>query len=123
MADNYMTTTTEKGNISISEDVIAVMVSAAIFEIEGVSGLANTVGNDIFDFIGKRTLNKGVKVSFENDVITVDVLVVVTFGCVVTQVAESVQNAVTNALESMAGLTPIVNVHVSGVSFKGPTSK
>ncbi len=123
MADNYMTTETEKGNINISEDVIASMVSAAISEVEGVSGLSNTVGNDILDFIGKRTLTKGVKVSFDNDLITIDVLIVVTFGSVVTEVAKNVQAAVANSLESMAGFSPVVNVHVSGVSFKGISDK
>ena len=119
MAENYITTETEKGNINISEDVIAVMVSAAIAEVEGVSGLSNTVGTDILEFIGKRTLTKGVKVSVDNDIITVDVLIIVSFGCVVTTVAKNVQSAVANALESMTGITPVVNVHVSGVSFRG----
>lgn len=119
MADNYMTTVTENGNISISEDVIAAMVNAAVTEVEGVSGLSNTVGNEIFDFIGKRTLSKGVKVSVEDGVTTVDVLIVVAFGSVVADVARNVQNAVAAALESMAGIAAKVNVHVSGVSFKG----
>lgn len=123
MAEIYMTTMTEKGEINISEDVITTMVIAAISEVEGVSGLANAVGNDILDFIGKRTLNKGVKVSVENDLVTVDVLVVVAFGSVVTEVAKNVQNTIAGALESMAGLSPVVNVHVSGVSFKGNTGK
>lgn len=123
MADNYMTTATEKGNISIAEDVIAAMVSAAMAEVEGVAGLSNTVGNDIFDFIGKRTLTKGVKVSVDGDVTTIDVLIVVTFGSVVTEVAKNVQSAVANALESMAGISPNVNVHVSGVSFKSSAGK
>lgn len=119
MSDNYITTATEKGNINIAEDVIAVMVSAAVTEVEGVSGLSNTVGTDILDLIGKRTLTKGVKVSSNEGVITVDVLVIVNFGYVVTEVAENVQNAVVGAIESMAGVSPVVNVHVSGVSFKG----
>ena len=123
MAENYMTTVTEKGNINIAEDVIASIVSTAVSEVEGVSGLSNTVGNDILDFIGKRTLTKGVKVSVEEQVTTVDVLIVVTFGCVVADIAKNVQNAVAGALESMAGITPIVNVHVSGVSFKGNAAK
>ena len=123
MAENYMTTVTEKGNINIAEDVIASIVSTAVSEVEGVSGLSNTVGNDILDFIGKRTLTKGVKVSVEEQITTVDVLIIVTFGCVVADVAKNVQNAVAGALESMAGITPIVNVHVSGVSFKGSAAK
>ena len=121
MADNYITTETEKGKINISEDVIAVMVGAAITEVEGVDGLANTVGNDILDFIGKKNLAKGVKVTLQDDHIIVDVLIMVAFGCVITEVAKRVQTSVSNALEAMTGLTPTVNVHVSGVTF--PKSK
>lgn len=121
MADNYITTETEKGKVSISEDVIVVMVGAAITEVDGVDGLANTVGNDILEFIGKKNLAKGVKVTLQEDHITVDVLIIVTFGCVITEVAAKVQQAVSNAIEAMTGLSPTVNVHVSGVTF--PKSK
>ncbi len=117
MADNYITTETEKGKINISEDVIAVMVGAAITEVDGVDGLANTVGNDILEFIGKKNLAKGVKVTLTDEHITVDVLIMVVFGCVITDVAKKVQLAVSNALEAMTGLSSVVNVHVSGVSF------
>lgn len=120
MADNYITTVTDKGDISISEDVIAGLVGAAITEVDGVAGVSNTVGSDILDLIGKRTLSKGVKVSSEDDTVTVDVLIMVNYGCVVTEVAKNVQAAVSNALEAMSGITPVVNVHVSGVSFRTP---
>lgn len=117
MTDNYITTETEKGNISISEDVISVMVGAAINEVEGVDGLANTVGDDILEFIGKKSLAKGIKVTIDEDGIKIDVLIMVVFGCVIKDVATKVQLAVSNALEAMTGLSPMVNVHVSGVSF------
>ena len=120
MPDNYMTTVTEKGTINIAEDVIDVMVAAAIAEVDGVVDVANTVGNEILDLI-MRTLSKGVKVSFEGEAISIDVLIMVAFGCVVSEVARNVQLAVLNALESMTGQTAKVNVHVSGVSF--PKSK
>lgn len=118
MADNYITTVTEKGDINISEDVIAALVCAAISEVDGVAGVSNTVGSDILDLIGKRTLSKGVKVSKTDDVVTVDVLIMVNYGCVVTKVAENVQTAIANALEAMSGINAVVNVHVSGVSFR-----
>ena len=117
MADNYIITATEKGNVCISEDVIATIVGAAISEIDGVDGLASTVGDDIMEFIGRKSLSRGVKVSFEEEKIVVDILLMVDFGCVVTEVAEKVQSAVAGALEGMTGLSPTVNVHVSGVSF------
>ena len=121
MPDNYMTTVTEKGTINIAEDVIDVMVAAAIAEVDGVVDVANTVGNEILDLIGMRTLSKGVKVSFEGEAISIDVLIMVAFGCVVSEVARNVHLAILNALESMTGQTAKVNVHVSGVSF--PKSK
>ena len=39
MPENYITSQTEKGNISISQDVLEVVVNAAVSEVEGVSGL------------------------------------------------------------------------------------
>lgn len=117
MPENYITTAAEKGSLSIAEDVIAVMVGAAIREVEGVEDVANTVGNEILDMIGMRTLSKGVKVALEDDAVTIDVLIMVSFGCVVAEVAKNVQTAVLTALESMTGIKPVVNVHVSGVCF------
>lgn len=117
MPDNYITTTEEKGSLSIAEDVIAAMVGAAIREVDGVEDVANTVGNEILDMIGMRTLSKGVKVAMEEDKVTIDVLIMVSFGCVVAEVAKNVQLAVLNSLESMTGIIPTVNVHVSGVCF------
>ena len=118
MPENYITTETENGSVNISEEVIAVMVSAAINEVEGVAGLSNTVGSEILDLIGMKTLSKGIKVEIDEENIVVDVVITVDFGCVVADVAEKVQLAVINALESMIGLSAKVNVHVSGVSFR-----
>ncbi|MDR0951906.1 MAG: Asp23/Gls24 family envelope stress response protein [Oscillospiraceae bacterium] len=118
MSDSYMTTVTEKGSINIAEDVLSSIVAAAVTEVDGVSSLSNTVGNDILDYIGKRALPRGVKVVVEDGAVMVDVLIIVTFGSVVTTVAKAVQEAVAQAMESMAGISPKVNVHVSGVSFK-----
>ena len=38
MAENYITKQAERGTVNISEDVIAVMVSATVTEVEGVAG-------------------------------------------------------------------------------------
>lgn len=118
MAENYITSKDEKGNVSISEDVIAVMVAAALAEVEGVAGLSNTVGSELADFLGKKSISKGIKVSFEEERIIIDVLIMVRFGSNVTGVAHKVQQAVASAVESMTGLNVAVNVHVSGVAFE-----
>ena len=57
-------------------------------------------------------------VQIEDGKMTVDVIIMVRYGCNVVGVAQQVQDAVTQAVESMAGMgTPVVNVHVSGVAF------
>ena len=51
MPDNYLTSQTEKGNICVSEDVITVMVTTAVSEIEGVASLSSATSNDIAEFL------------------------------------------------------------------------
>lgn len=117
MGDNYITKYEDKGSINISEDVIAVMVTAAMAEVDGVAGLTNTVGGEIAELLSKKSVSKGVKVRFDEDKVAVDVIATVRFGSNITSVARKIQEAVSSALDSMTGLESVVNVHISGVAF------
>ena len=88
MPESYVTNQTEKGNISISEDVVTVMVTAAIAEIDGVAGLSNPTSTDIAEFFGLKNAAKGVKITAENGEMTVDVVILVRYGYGVTVVAK-----------------------------------
>ena len=117
MADNYLIINGEKGDINISEDVLTIMVAAAISEVEGIAGLSNNISTELSGFFGKKA-SKGVKVQSVDGVITIDVIIMVKFGFQITKVASQVQDAVASAVESMTGLGfPLVNVHVGGVAF------
>ena len=118
MPESYVTNQTEKGNISISEDVITVMVTAAISEIEGVAGLANPTSTDIAEFFGIKNAAKGVKIAAEDGEMTVDVVIMVRYGYGVTVVAKKVQEQVAASVESMTGFKVCVNVHVTGIAFE-----
>ena len=118
MPENYVTSQDERGSVSISEDVIAVMVTAAIAEIEGVAGFSNAIGTDIADFLGRKTAVRGVRVSTDNGCAVLDVLVMVRYGYNVAEVARKVQAEVAANLEAMTGLKVRVNVHVTGISFE-----
>jgi len=114
----YVTRADEKGSINISEDVISIIAAAAILDVPGVDGTTNTLGNDIAGFLGKKSTSKGVKIQINEDAIVVDAFITVRYGYVISDVAKDVQNAVTNSVEAMTGLTvPEVNVHVCGVTF------
>lgn len=119
MADNkqYVKHAQENGNVLISEDVITTIVANAVSDVEGIVGLSVKPGADIVDMIGKKNWGKGIKISIDdNDAITVDCNVNVGYGQSVVVVANSVQEAVTSALESTAGLkVNAVNVNVCGI--------
>ena len=119
MADTkqYVTQTQENGNILISEDVIATIVANAVNEVEGVVGLSVKPGADIADMIGKKNWGKGMKIVIEeSDEICIDCNVNIGYGQSIVTVAKSVQDAVTAALESTAGVkVAAVNVNVCGI--------
>ena len=119
MAENkqYVTQMQDNGSVMISEDVIVTIVSHAVEEVEGVVSLNVKPGADIVEMIGKKGWGKGLKVTIgEEDELTVDCNITVAYGQSVVTVAKAVQESVTGALESMAGVKiAAVNVNVCGI--------
>jgi len=119
MADNkqYVTQAQENGSVLISEDVLATIVANAISEVDGIVGLSVKPGSDIADMIGKKNWGKGMKIVIgEDDSVSVDCNVNVGYGQSVVVVAKTVQDAVSAALESTAGIkVASVNVNVCGI--------
>ena len=118
MADNYITCHEENGSINISEDVISSVVRASIAEVEGVAGLSNTAGAELAEFIGIKSLNRGVKVQFADEKIVVDAILTVAYGSNVIAVAKAVQEKVKSVVQFTTGMEKTeVNVHVAGIAF------
>ena len=119
MADNkqYITQQQENGAVMISEDVITTIVANAVNEVEGVAGLSVKPGADIADMIGKKNWGKGIKlVMGDDDAMTIDCNINIVYGQSVVDVAKSVQEAVSNALEATAAIKPTgINVNVCGI--------
>jgi len=113
----YVTRTDELGNIHISEDVLAVISSAAALEVEGVSSLAG--GRDITELLGKKNMTRGVRIQVDDDGVQIDMAVMIKYGYTLKDVACAVQEAVATNVESMSSLTvKCVNVTVGGVTFE-----
>ena len=119
MADNkqYIIQAQENGNVMISEDVIATIVEQAVTEVEGIVGLNVKPGADIADMIGKKAWARGIKITIgEDNSLLVDCNVNVGYGQSVVTVAKAVQDAVTAALVSTAGVkVASVNINVCGI--------
>ena len=119
MADSkqYIEQELEKGSVLISEDVIAEIVSRAVSEVEGVISISAKPGADIADLIGKKNWGRGLKISIsEDNAVTVDCNIIVSYGQAVVTIANAVQAAAIGALESMTGVKIAgVNVNVCGI--------
>ena len=84
--------------------------------MEGVVGLSTKPGSDIADLIGKNW-GKGMRIQIaEDNSISIHCNIVVKFGFSVVVVATNVQNALTNAVESMTGVKVTgVDVNICGI--------
>ena len=113
----YITQIQENGTVMISEDVISTIVTQALTEVEGVASLASKPGADIADLIGKKNWGKGMKIQIaEDNSVAISCNVTIKYGYSVVDVAKNVQNALTSAVESMAGVKVTnVNVNVCGI--------
>ena len=113
----YITQLQDNGSVLISEDVIAAIVAHAVGEVEGVVGLSGKPGADIADLIGKKNWGRGLKITvLDDNAVSIDCNIIVSYGQSVVAVAKSVQEAATNALESMAGIQiSAINVNVCGI--------
>ena len=120
MAENkqYITQVQDNGTVLISEEVIATIVAHAVSEVEGVVGFSSKPGADITELFGKKNWGKGPRIAIaEDDSVTIDCNLILSYGQSVVTVASAVQTAVSGALEAMTGVTvAAVNVNVCGIT-------
>jgi len=119
MAENkqYVTQIQDNGTVMISEDVIASIVAHTVNDVEGVAGLTGKPGADIAEIIGKKGWGKGMKILIaEDESLSIECNISVQYGQSVVSVAKAVQDSITTALESMAGVVVnSVNVNICGI--------
>lgn len=119
MADNkqYILQEREKGNVLISEDVIASIAAHAVNEVEGIAGLSIKPGVDIIEMLSKKSWIKGIKITVGTDQeLYIDCNVVVVYGQNVVSVSKAAQEAVSTAVESFANVkVAATNINVCGI--------
>ena len=127
MAENkeYYTQEMENGSIQIPEDVVASVTGMAVLEVEGVCGLSSSIGTDIAEMLGMKTLSKGVRLSTtETGALRIDCDVVSKFGQNIFELAKNVQENVKSSVESVTGLRVAeVNVTVCGIALPKDSKK
>ncbi len=106
------------GEVKIASDVVAIIAALAVTDTEGVSSMAGNITNELIGKFGMKNLSKGVKVTMEDGLVHVDIMLNVKYGYSIRNVSEQVQNRVSQQIETMTGLVvPEVNVRVAGVNL------
>ena len=115
----YIRKIDERGSVSISEEVVAVIAAVAAIDVEGVHGLFASPGKELTSMIGRKGLSKGVRLSIDGDVVIIDVQVIADMGVAVNEVGGEIQRAVISAVEAAVGIkVDEVNVHICGIALK-----
>lgn len=108
----------ENGKVNIADEVVSVIASLAAAEVKGVASMGS---GGFADFLGKKSLSKGVKLTVTDRNVSLDLSIIVEYGAKIPDVAWELQEKVKNEVESMTGLTvTAVNISVDGVNVPKP---
>jgi uncharacterized alkaline shock family protein YloU len=112
------------GKVTYANDVIAIIAGLAATEIKGVAGMSGGTASGIAEMLGRKNMTKGVKVEVGNEEVAIDLYMIVEFGEMIKDVAQSVQENVKKNIENMTGLRVVeVNVYIQGVNMEKESSK
>lgn len=102
------------GTVEIVPEVISVIASIAVSEVEGVQGVFTDMRNQTLERLGVKNLSKGVKVEIIDNEIYLNVYCALKYGSKISTTALRIQEAIHSAIKNMTALTPKqINVHIT----------
>lgn len=106
----------ELGYVELADEVIAIVASLAALDVPGVISMSTGFREGISNFLGKKSLAKGVRVKVTGHSCRIAVYVTVEYGCNIPEVAMKLQKKVKGAVDEMTEYTAeFVDVHIEGV--------
>ena len=111
------TMNTNLGDVMIENEVLAKYAGSAAVECFGVVGMAAINVKDGFaKLLRKESLSRGVNISVNDNKITVDFHIIVSYGVSISAVADNLVSNVRYKIEEFSGL-PVekINIYVEGV--------
>lgn len=107
------------GEITIAPDIIATLTAITTVKTPGVTGMAGMPSASLSTLIGKRELNKGVKVEVKEKNVNLEIAIVVDIDSTLIEVAKNVQREVKKVIEGKTGMTVNkVDIIIREVSYK-----
>ena len=106
------------GEVQIADEVVAIIAGLAATEVEGVASMAGNITNELVGKLGMKNLSRGVKVAVQENEVTVELSLNMSYGYSIPKTSAKVQEKVKSAIESMTGLSVVeVNIHIAGVDM------
>ena len=106
------------GEVKIADEVVTVIAGLAATEVEGVASMEGNITNELVSKLGVKNLSKGVMVTVEEKNVSVQISLIIEYGCSVPVVTAKVQERVKSAIENMTGLEVTeVKITVAGVNM------
>ena len=97
--------------------IVSIVASLAAQEVPGVLRMSGRRIDGINEFLGKESVYKGVRVSFDKKTVTCNVYVIIEYGFCIPEVALEIQEKVKDSIENMTGYdVQFIDVHVQGVA-------
>lgn len=108
---------TDIGEISIDNEVLAQYAGASAIECFGVVGMASINMKDgIVKLLKRDNLSHGVNVTIEDNKITIDLHIIVSYGVSISAVADNLISNVKYNVEEFSGIeVKKINIFVEGV--------
>ena len=105
------------GNITVTDESIALVVGHTALECYGVVDLvARKFLDNLREMISKKTKSRGIKILTIGDRIHIDMQIILKYGVSINAVAESVRRSVKYNVEQFTGMiVDSVNINVVGV--------
>lgn len=106
------------GEVKINNEVIAIIAGRVASDVKGVAGMSGGVVDGLAKMLGKKSLEKGVKVEVGEEDINVHLSIIVQYGVGIPGVCSEIQTNVKRKVEEMTGRNVrTVDVSVQGIHF------
>lgn len=113
---------TPLGTIVINEDVISTICGIAAMDCYGLVGMASRkqVKDSLTELLGRDNPGRGVEVHVQDDEVSADLYIIVSYGTNIYEVAQNVRDKVRYVLGQTTGIdVRRVNIFVQGVRVSG----
>ena len=106
------------GKTTIAPEVLTTIARMSTMSIPGVSHLS-TIPSDVNQFFKRGfSVNEGVRIAVEDDIVYADIYVIIQHDVNVREVCHQVQTQVARAISEMVGMeVGKVNIHVEDIDY------